>query len=180
MSEFQERVGSDEVEVSRGAASSILSSLKERRKEVLEAQVLRLAVPRWEDPVIVIMYKPVEHGFIKSVQTRVEKAKADRRAEVEVEANVDILIRGCLGVVAIVDGKEYSLRPGDEEGEPTVFDADLAENLGVDGVGGKSPTARQVVRELFITDGDILSAANELIKFSGYQETEADSALVGE
>lgn len=178
MTESEERVGSDEV--ARGAAPSILSSLKERRQQVLEQQVLRLPVPRWDDPVIVVMYKPVEHGFIKAAQTRVEKAGADKKADVELEANADILIRGCTGVVAVVDGTEYSLRPGDEGGEPTVFDKDLAENLGVEGVGGKPATARQVVRSLFITDGDILSAANELIKFSGYRETEADAALVGE
>lgn len=176
MSELEERVGSEEV--SRG--TSILSSLKERRQQVLEQQVLRLPVPRWENPAIVVMYKPVEHGFIKTAQIRVEKAPPDKQADVELDANVDILIRGCVGVVAIIDGKEYSLRPGDEEGEPTVFDQDLAENLGVEGVNGKPPTARAVVRSLFITDGDILSAANELVKFSGYRETEADAAVVGE
>jgi len=97
-----------------------------------------------------------------------------------VEGNADILIRGCVGVVAIVDGKEYSLRPGDENGEPTKFDQDLAENLGVEGIGGRPPTARQVVRSLFLTDGDILSAASEVIRFSGYREAEADSTILGE
>lgn len=177
MSEPEERVGS---EVARGAAPSILLSLKERRQQVLEEQVLRLPVPRWEDPVIVVHYGPVEHTFIKAAQTRMEKAGNDKKADAEVDANADILIRGCKAVVAVVDGKEYSLRPDDPEGEPTVFDQDLAENLGVAGVGGKPPTARQVVRALFITQGDILSAANELIKFSGYRETEADAAIVGE
>lgn len=178
MTEPEERVGSDEA--ARGSAPSILSSLKERRQQVLEEQILRLPVPRWDDPVIVVHYKPVEHGFISAARTRVEKATPDKKADVELDANADILIRGCTGVVAIVDGQEYSLRPGDEDGEPTVFDKDLADNLGVEGVGGKAPTARAVVRSLFITDGDILSAANELIKFSGYRETEADAAVVGE
>lgn len=177
MSDIEERVGS---EIARGAAPSILSSLKERRQQVLEQQILRLPVPRWEDPVIVVHYKPVEHSFIRGAQERVKKAGTDKKADVEIDANADMLIRGCVGVVAIVDGKEYSLRPGDEEGEPTRFDADLAENLGIEGAGGKPPTARAVVRSLFITDGDILSAANELVKFSGYRETEADAAVVGE
>lgn len=177
MTDNEERVGS---EVARGSAPSVLSSLKERRQQVLEQQILSLPVPRWEDPVIVVKYKPVEHGFIRAAQDRVRKAGNDKKADVEIEANADMLIRGCVGVAAIVDGKEYSLRPGDEEGELTVFDKDLADNLGVEGVGGKPPTARAVVRSLFITDGDILSAANELVKFSGYRETEADTVLVGE
>lgn len=178
MTESEERVGSDEG--ARSSAPSILSSLKERRQQVVNEQVLRLPVPRWDNPKIVVRYKPVDHGFIKAAQVRVEKASRDKQAEIELEANADILIRGCVGVVAILDGEEYSLRPGDENGEPTLFDKDLADNLGVTGVGGKPPTARAVVRALFITEGDILSAANELIQFSGYRETEADAALVGE
>lgn len=167
-------------EVARGSSPSILSSLKERRQQVLAQQVLSLPVPRWEDPVIVVKYKPVEHGFIRAGQERVKKAGNEKKAEVEVDANADMLIRGCLGVVAVVDGTEYSLRLGDEQGDPTRFDQDLAENLGVEGAGGKPATARAVVRSLFLTDGDILSAANELMKFSGYRETEADTAVVGE
>lgn len=178
MSEFDERVGSDEVSV--GASPSILSSLKERRQQVLEEQVLRLPVPRWDNPTIVVKYRPVEHSFIRRGQSAVEKAGKDKQAEVELNSNADILIRGCAGVVAILEGREYSLRRGDEHGDPTLFDQDLAENLGVEGSGGKPPTARQVVRTLFLTDGDILSAASELIRFSGYRETEADAAVVGE
>lgn len=168
------------LEVARGSAPSVLSSLKEKRQEVLDKQVLPLRVPRWDDPVILVRYKPVEHGLIRAAQHRVEKAGADKKAQVEVDSNADILIQGCIAVVAVVDGKEYSLRPGDELGEPTRFDRDLAENLGIEGEGGKPPTARMVVRGLFITGGDILSAATELVKFSGYRETEADAAVLGE
>lgn len=174
MSETEERVGSE------GGGISILSSLKERRQQVLEEQILRLPVPRWENPTIVVKYRPVEHSFIRQAQTKVEKATKDRRADVEVGANADILIRGCAGVIAVIDGKEYSLRPGDEHGEPTLFDQDLADNLGIDGSGGKPPTARQVLQTLFITEGDILSAASEVIRFSGYREAEADSTILGE
>jgi hypothetical protein len=178
MSNTDERVSSDEVVL--GHSPSILSSLKERRQQVLDEQVLRLPVPRWDDPVIVVLYKPVEHSFIRIAQDRVSKTNADKAASVELDVNADILIRGCVGVVAILDGVEYSLRLGDENGDPTRFDGDLAMNLGVEGIGGKEPTARAVVKSLFLTGGDILSAATEVVKFSGYRETEADATLVGE
>ena len=174
MSETEERVGSDQ------GGISILSSLKERRQQVVEEQVKRLPVPRWSDPTIVVIYKPVEHQFIRQAQSRVEKSGKDKKAEAEVEANADILIRGCVAVVGVIDGKDYSLRLGDEYGEPTKFDQDLADNLGVEGVGGRPPPARHVVRSLFVTDGDILSAATEVISFSGYREAEADSTILGE
>ena len=163
-----------------GTKRSVLGSLKERRQEVLEAQVLDLPVPRWTDPVIVVRYKPVEHGFIRRAQDAVNNAPKREKYETELNGNADILIRGCVAVVAVVDGQEYSLREGDSDGEPTVFDEDLALNLGVEGAGGKRPTAREVVRALFITQGDILSAAQGVVEFSGYRETEADSAISGE
>lgn len=167
----EERVGSGD----EGRGPSVLLSLKERRQQVLKEQILSLPVPRWSDPAIVVKYQPVPHAFIRKAQSRLEKATKERRAELEIEANADILIHGCVAVVAVLDGREYSLRPGDPEGEPTTFDADLAENLGVEG-----SSARKVLRALFLTDGDIMSAATELIKFSGYRETEADAELLGE
>lgn len=154
---------------------SVLGNLKERRQKVVEAQVLSLPVPRWTDPNIVVKYKPVDHEVIRQAQQRVEAAPANKKASVEVDANADVLIRGCLGVVGVVDGEEYSLREGDPNGEPTLFDADLANSLGL----GKS-TARQVVRALFIAEGDIISAAGKLGQWSGYREAEADESLSGE
>lgn len=173
--------GGTEAAVGRGAGgTSVLGSLKARREEVLNAQILDLPVPRWDNPEIIVRYKPVEHGFIRRAQDQAKKAPKAKEYEAEVDGNADILIRGCVAVVAVIDGKEYSLRPGDEEGEPTTFDADLAENLGITGDNGKAPTARQVVRGLFITQGDILSAASSVVEFSGYRETEADAAVTGE
>lgn len=165
---------SERVEDTRGL--SILASLKERRQQVIEEQVLTLPVPRWTNPEIVVRYRPVEHSYIRAAQDRLAKAPKDRRYEMEVDGNADILIRGCIEVVAVIDGEEYSLRPDDPHGEPTVFDSDLASNLGLD----DRTTARQVVRALFVTQGDILSAAQSLIQWSGYKETEADATLQGE
>lgn len=155
---------------------SILSSLKERRQQVIAEQQLALAVPRWSDPVIVVKYKPLPHELIRASQTRLENAPKAKRAGLEVDLNADLLIRGCTAVVAVVDGEEYSLRSGDPTGEPTLFDADLAENLGLD----DAAKARDVVKALFITEPDIISAAQSLITWSGYKETEADDSLRGE
>lgn len=157
-------------------ALSFLASLKERRQEILEEQTLDLPVPRWTDPEIVVRYKPVEHTMIRNGQARVDKAPKADKARVEVDANTDLLIRACVGVIAKVDGREYSLRPGDPHGEPTVFDTDLAANLGLD----DRATARAIVRALYITEGDILAASSKVVEFSGYREAEADSRVEGE
>lgn len=155
---------------------SFLEHLKERREAIAESELLTLAVPRWSDPVIKVVYRPIDHGIIRAAQTRVEKAPKAKQFAAEVDGNVDLLIRGCKAVVAVINEQEYSLRPGDHEGEPTTFDKDLALNLGLpDG-----STARQVVKALFITEGDILSHGKSLVEFSGYRETEADEIISGE
>jgi hypothetical protein len=175
VSEQEERGRAEETFVTTNGLS-ILGSLKERRQQVLEEQVHILPVPRWENPTIIVKYKPVEHGFIRRGQEAIKKAPKQKQFEIEIDVNADVLIRGCTAIVAVIDGVEYSLRPGDPNGEPTVFDRDLAENLGLD----DRATARQVVRALFLTHGDILSAANSVIQFSGYRDTEADAAVQGE
>lgn len=165
-------------EFDTGESGSILGSLKARREAIVKRTVLSVAVPRWENPEIVIKYKPVEHKIIRRALTLVEKAPTPQKAEAEVNGNCDVLIAGCIAVVARIDDKEYSLKPGDPHGEPTLFDADLAENLGLDEPG--AITARKIVRALFFTEGDILGHAGQIIDFSGYRESTADEEFEGE
>lgn len=176
----------EEDEVQRGAEgsgedvsphrSSILGSLKDRRREIAESEHLTLSVPRWNDPEIVVRFKPLEHETIRSIQGRVSKAPKKEQGRAEVRAHVDLLIRACDAVIARIDDESYSLRPGDPHGEPTLFDKDLAENLGLD----DGATARDVVQALYITHGDIISAANQVVRFSGYNVDAADEAILGE
>lgn len=155
---------------------SVLSDLKSRRQKIADEQIMPLSVPRWHDPVIKVKYRPVPHEVVRGITDRVDKASKQDKGRVEVDANIDILIRSCAAVVAVVGGKEYSLRLNDPNGEPTKFDPDLAENLGLDRNAG----ARAVVKELFMTDADIIAAAGAVGEFSGYKEQEGDEVLAGE
>lgn len=165
-----------DVDETVGGKLSVLGQLKARREEIRQGEHLDLPVPRWNDPEVIVRYKPLEHAVIRRAQDAVDKAPKQRQYQTELEGNCDLLIRACEGVIARIDGQDYSLRPGDPKGEPTLFDPDLAANLGLE----EGASARQVVKELFITDGDILSHAQALIQWSGYRETEADAQLEGE
>lgn len=165
----------EEVAVDSGRLS-VLSQLDKRRQAILEKEHLDLAVPRWTDPEIFVRYKPVPHEHFSRGAQRVEKATPKDKPKVELESNIDVLVQGCIGVFARIDGKDYSLRPGDPNGEWTGFDADLAENLGLPTGAG----ARAVVKALFIVDGDIMSHGSSLGEFSGYKEAEADTQVAGE
>jgi hypothetical protein len=156
----------------KGNRLSVLGSLKERREQIVEESYIDLPVPRWHDPEVVVRYKPVPHTVVRKAMNNNVPDK--RKGNAEVEANCEVLIYGCVGVFARLDGHEYSMRPGDENGTWTTFDEDLAENLGC------NPSAIEVVRKLYITDGDILSAASKVGEFSGYREQYADEEALGE
>lgn len=166
---------SDDTTTSGGEGVSVLGNLKARREAIIENAHKDLPVPRWRDPEIFVRFRPVDHSVIRKGQVAVEKALDRDKARREVEVNSDLLIAACVGVYAVIDGVEYSLRPGDPEGELTTFDDDLAENLGLEG-----STARAVVKGLYIFDGDILRTAGEVIDFSGYTRERANERVAGE
>jgi hypothetical protein len=156
---------------------SVLQQLKNRHEEIKQNDYIDLPVPRWSDPEILVRYQAVDHGVIRKGGQEVDKAPARRKPDTEVNANCDVLARACVRVFARIDGEEFSLKPGEPRGDFTKFDRDLAENLGLD---PDQSSARQVIRKLFFTDGDILSHAQKVAEFSGYREQEADEGLSGE
>ncbi|HEU5046069.1 MAG TPA: hypothetical protein VFT75_18260 [Nocardioidaceae bacterium] len=158
---------------------SVLSQLKQKREQVVAKAYKDLRVPRWgepgtDTPEIYVRYRPVHHRIIRRAFDATETKKADKVAAAELRANIDILLAGCVGVFAMIDGERYSLRPGDPHGSWTGFDQDLAENLGC------GDSATDTVKALYISDGDILSAASAVAEFSGYKEAEADEETAGE
>lgn len=164
------------------ASISILKNLRDRREEIAVAQVLSERVPRWSDPEIWVDYKPVDFNAVDKVRREGStKVTGEAESEMIFLANVDALIAGCIAVYAVLPDDDatpktkYSLKAGDPTGALTKFDRDLGVNLGLN----ESCTARQVVRALFIADGDVLTHANKLNAFSGYAGQEANR-LVGE
>lgn len=170
--------------------TSVLGQLAQRREEIRAEQVLTKSVPRWRDPRIEIDYQPVEHEVVSRAQRFVTQAgqaptnRAQRRAKggdrvatAELDANADILIAGCIGVWAVIDGERYSLDPEDRHGAPTTFDPVLAEVLGLE---DDEQDARTVVKKLFIAEGDVISQAREVAEWSGYRIAQADEDLEGE
>jgi hypothetical protein len=165
---------SDESAPQTGSPLSVLGNLKSRREDIKQGEHIDLPVPRWDTPRLVVRYGPIDHDSFKRMSGMIDRAPDKVRSKAEVDGNCDILIKACKGVYAVVNGERYSLRTGDHEGEWTKFDDDLADNLGC------GHSAREVVKALYITDGDILSTASKIAEFSGYREQEADDSIVGE
>jgi hypothetical protein len=160
---------------------SPLASLRARREALQEKLYLDLKVPRWDDdggPAIYVRYNPSSPAFLGKTIEKAKKLKP-RPDDWMVNANADALIQSCVGVFAIEDGtppekatreQQLSLKDGEPTGDWTRFDPDLGFSLGVEGV----QSARAVVRRLYLTEGDLLAAANKLVEWSGVAAPEAD------
>lgn len=159
------------------APASVVLNLKARRQAIVDSEFLTLPVPRWTDPEIFVRYHPLDHPTIRRIQGQVDRVPAKDKAAAEVASHMDILIRACEAVYARLGDEKFSLRPDDPRGSLTKFDPDLADNLGLP---EDDRSARATVRALFLTDGDIISTANQVIKFSGYRAEVADTEVEGE
>jgi hypothetical protein len=159
--------------VSSAPTNSLLGQLAARRQEIEEAQVLDLAVPRWSDPEIHVLYRPVEFHELRPIFKAFQKNNDD--PEGILNNNAAVLAKACVGVYALLDGKRYSLNPDDPSGELTKFDADLGRNLGI-----AEDRAVSICRALFITDFDLLNHARELADWSGETAEKAVEEIKGE
>jgi hypothetical protein len=152
--------------------SAILQGLASRRQEIRDKLHLDLKVPRWSDPEIYVRYNPMDSSRTDEIIDARKKTQG-RVKEWSMLANCDILASSCAGIYATLDGDEdtkYSLRSGDENGSWTKFDPDLGTALGLTRVSD----AVSVVRCLYQTDGDILAAASDLLRWSGISTADSD------
>ena len=156
----------DEVVEEPTSRVSPLGSLQARRKEIQEKLFIDLKVPRWISPEVVVRYKALEPTELtKLLERRADKKTADNA----LWANCDILVNACVAVYGVLEGDyehKYSLRLGDENGSWTKFDPDLARNL-LGEAAAPAAKAVNVVRELYQTDGDLITAAGQVLEFSG-------------
>jgi len=168
------------------AKSSPMTSLRDRKKQILESLHIDLAVPRWSDPELFIRYTPVALKEVEKAGKAVERAKAGDKSEASINANMDVLIRCHVGIYAVISGEKYCLDPDDPErwvpfdpdasnAEWTRIDETLAKALGVE-----DERARAVCRELFNTELDIVAQASRLVEWSGAYDDEARERFEGE
>lgn len=147
------------------APGSVLASIRERREAAKRKLHKDLAVPRI-DPPIYVRFGPIPgHKF--EAANKLAAHSGDRDATVI--ANAGVLADACIGVFEVIDGVEVSIDPEDREGPWPRFDKRLARIL--ETPAGK---ASQVVRALYLTDGDIISTVNDLGVWSGYAQEQLE------
>lgn len=149
------------------AEGSPLAGLRANRDRARQRLHLDLRVPRL-DPPIGVRYAPLPKTVIDKANKAIAEGKAEDREVVEKSV---VLAHVCLGVFAIGDD-------GKPVGDPSTwpkFDQELASILGLP----ESSGAVAVVRDLYLTDGDIVAAVAELGEWSAQAERLADEDLAG-
>jgi hypothetical protein len=151
---------SDEVQAAPG---SLLASLRGSREEAEEKLYIDLRVPRHSHEIWV-RFKPIPATEVERVAKMIEKAKDP---EVSIRANAGVLANACLGIFGPIekDDPDLWLR----------FDEDLAKALGKPDL----IRAADVVRALYLTDGDVLSTAAKVTEWSGYADQESTEEFEG-
>lgn len=148
---------SDELEpgATQAAESSVLGGLRARRERAIQKLEIDLVVPRY-DPPIFVRFKVVSQARIDQVGKQTEKSKEKDRTVI---ANAILLADACVGVFEVdKDGA-----PVGDPAEWPCFDDQLAGILGIPWT-----RAQDVVRTVYVSDGDIISTAAKLGEHSGY------------
>lgn len=135
------------------------SSLAALRRKISTKRAERYQdMPVPDLDVIVVRYGPVESSELAKILQRRNRKDPDRGAL----SSADILARACLGIYERgddgelqVDGKYLT----SDDGEPLTF-----ATLGL--VEVKNAIAQ--VRALYVTDGDLISTADAVLRLSGY------------
>ena len=149
-----------------------LFHLKARREELVKNLTLDLRVPRWDSPELWVRYRPVDATKLTASVERRQKTKTNDQS---ILLNADILVESCVGIYARhpdFPGQELSLREDDPFGKLTRFDPDLATSLGIPDALGV--TAAMVCRKLYLTDGDLVDAATQVLEWSAATNEKAD------
>lgn len=150
---------SDDLNETTTAPATVGSNLKSRRDKAIEELFTDYKIPRY-DPPIYVRFKPVPQDRIDAAEKAAERSKAK---DAKVAANAAILANATIGVFEVIDGRKVSINPADRDGEWPKFDSGLAELFEV-----QATKSADVVRAVYMTDGDIIATVTQLGVWSGF------------
>lgn len=154
-----------------------LASLRKRAEDARKVRYTYIPIPGF-DPPASVRYRALEPEELEAITKRRSKLP-DKEANKAIAA--DVCITACLAIFDLIDGQLVSIDPearkrcyvddeGNIVGDPVTFsDPRLSELLGLeDGSASKN------VWELYPMGGDVLSAADKILRFSGI-DADADA-----
>jgi len=145
---------------------SALASLRAEREKAAEKLYLDLPVPRYDN--LHIRVQPIEQADVKRIGERFKKSR-DQEAPVKQAAT--IVATACIGIFSRGENGEPL---GDPSEWPT-FDAEVAAAIDRPDL----TRAVDIVRAVYLTDGDIIATQVRIGEWSGYSTEQLDSEYSG-
>lgn len=173
--ELDDLTGVQPESITKAAPGSPLFNLRATREAGRAKLFTDLPVPRWAEngTRLCVRYGPLSQGRMEALAKGAERSKDPEKA---VRLNARVLAEAAQGVFVIVgedpENPGELIRVGADQSSPDAtdpvnwprFDDHLAASLGLQA----GLPAADLVRELFFTDGDLVSTANRLVAWSGY------------
>lgn len=148
----------------KAADSSPLTGLRAARATARTKLYTDLPIPRLEG--YGVRYGIVTQRRLDQITKRFEKSKDPDRTVI---VNALVLAEACQGVYEWVDGEQVSVDPEARGAAWPKFDERLAELLhDPEQPKPRATKASDVVRDLYLTDGDLIATATELAEWNGY------------
>lgn len=154
---------------SPAAPGSVLAGLRKAREKALSALTIDLQVPRL-DPPVYVRYRPIQQRELEAANKRGAELAQAKDPDAYVTANAVVLTNACVGIFGTVDGKP----DGDPASWPT-FDSKLADLLGLP----PEASGVELVRALYLTDGDVITTADALNGWSAPAVRKLDEDIAG-
>jgi hypothetical protein len=142
------------------ALDRLKARISEEREQALKSLTFKLPVPRWDSVV-------VEYAAISS-------ERWGRMIEMAQKTDMSNLDFNSRFLAQQANGELISADLEDPSQPPPTFDKRLANSLGLTYQG----VAVDMVKELYLTDGDIISTAAALLDLSGFQRAQEIEASV--
>jgi hypothetical protein len=158
-------------------AQSPLALLRGKREELKAKLFLDLKVPRWEvaGRQVWVRYGPGSPSVLTASAERRQAAHKPGMPDWKVRANADVLVDACVAIYDLPIGEEPP--KGDlpvlDVPYPVFTSEEVQEAMGV------QRNAAETVCSVYLTEGDLLLAANTLLDWSGIVSEKVEQDFLG-
>jgi hypothetical protein len=167
--------GAEEAPHDEGPQSP-LAFLRAKRSTLKAELYLDLAIPRWqaEGRQLWVRYRPCSPAVFSSSAERRRTAWKKGDPDWQLRVNADLLVEACVAIYDLPEGTEppEGELPQLADPYPTFRSEALSEAV------GSSRNAAETCVATYLTEGDLLMAANQLLEWSGRASKKVDDRFL--
>ena len=163
-------------------------SLRERVQRQRDQRVKLLSVPDLDG--VAVLYRAINDETRQRIAKQSKRRQGGKPGVGDPVADASVLVDACVGIFERVEGRWVSVDPdaregawldvGDDgsikvQGDPVTFASEVVQEM----LGTKDRPTAETVRELYVTDGDMMAAAAAVMEHSGYSSEMIEEDIRG-